>query len=838
MQKFSFFKNAFTDKPDGGFNLEQFIELVKNGTWAPMINKLRGSSETFYKRIKGKLPAVTISGEFHTRDKKLPLEKRLKVHTGLICLDIDKKDNPRMRVKDIIDPDAIAEFVSAGGEGKKVIYQCTPVKTADEHRRIFDACVDRLKKKGIEIKVDPIVKNIAGLQYVSFDPNARFNAKTKLIIKPAPPVKHKKILAGDVSAELAQLNEYIQYLGKKDVTSSYENWMLIMFGLSHSLGELGREPLHKLCKNYPKYSKAECDEKYDSFLSLPAEQVSKPVTLNTVFLIINEHLPKRVRKILGKKYSVTHSVGEVEEGEEIVEQGDLMGLVRYKLFLFKKIVDKETSTISELKIHKLNLNALEETLNKLGFYRFRNVRVNYVRVVNNIVESCDVPDILRIMTEHIISSGDYNFAYKKTVYNFPVEEIAHAWRECRASSTMHNQIASSLKHWEPNLLKDLPTESFIPYRNAVVSVTKDKITLIPYNKLQAQVWKERILPRDFKLDNTRGMFEQFFINVMGREGKLLKHPNYTRSLWYYGYMLQGNKRQSTARAWLLYDIKAGNNGRTGKTIIGSAIGKIRSVTVIDGKQVDLRNRFWLQTIQPWTDVVFIDDPSKYTSLAPLFNMISGQTNADKKGVDPIVKDDVKFMFASNWILESAGQSEAGRQFVSQLDDYYVRYSKQHGNTITPIVHAHGKEFFTDWDTKDWAQFDTFSARAIQYHLKQPAPDNMIIGNSSQVRFIQLHEEEMFHSLCMALVEYAKESSGGWIVPQGVLANVIKECNADLKANKAGRIAREFLTAVGAFNISITSTRVGGQVRQAYFFNGPLDFGQNNYLLKGTKLGTT
>ena len=834
MQKFSYFKNAFTDIPDGGFNLEQFIDHIKNGTWATVVKKVRDSGDN-YKKLKAKLPAVTISGEFKTRSKKLSLDKRLKAHTGLICLDIDKKDNPRMRTKDLIDPEAIAEFISARGEGKKLVYQCTPVSTAEEHRRIFDAAVTRLDKKGIKINVDPIVKNIAGLQYVSFDPNATFNPKSKLILKPAKAIERKKVVRGDVDKDIKQVTEYIQALGKKDITQSYENWMLILFGLSYSLGELGRPSVHSICKNYKGYSAAECDEKYDSFLDTPPSQIDKPVTLSTVYHIINENLPVARRKELGKKYSITHAVvsptGKVEEAQE---QTDLSGLVRYKLFLFKKVVDKQGS-ISELKLTKVNLNALELLLRSLGFYRYVDSKVNYVHIVHNIVTQCDIADILRIVTHHIEKDGDYNFVYKGVEYAYSWEEVVHAWREIRGASSMYNQIASSLTHWIPNLLKDTAKESYIPYSNCVLKVSADKIELIPYENIGQQIWEERILPRTFKLDNTVGEFEKFFANVMGRQPKLKSHANYQRSLWYYGYMLQGTKRQSTARAWILYDIKPGNNGRTGKTIIGSAVGKIRSVTVIDGKQVDLRNRFAFQTIQPWTDIVFIDDPSKYTSLVPLFNMISGQTSADKKGVNPVVKDDIKFMIASNWILEAQGQSESGRQFVSQLDDYYVRYSKEHKDTLTPIVDAHGGEFFTDWTEKEWARFDTFSAKALQFHLLGNIPANTILGNSSQIRFIQLHEEELYHSLCMALVEYVKEGAGGWIVPQMALAQVVKDNNTDLKANKAGRVVREFLASVNASNITITSMRAGNLVRQAYAFSGPVDFGQNNNLLNGHKL---
>lgn len=814
--KFSFFPNNRADKPTKTLTLEQLVDMVKSGVWAKDVLNLRKTNdEHIYKRLKDKLPAVTISGDFKTRDKFKTLDKRLKNHTGYICLDVDKKDNPRMRTKDLIDRDAVAEFVSAGGEGKKIIYYCKPVKGADEHRRIFDTAINRLAEKGITIKVDPIVKSIASLQYVTFDPLAYFNPKSKVVLQPAKAVERKKVVKGEVGPLLEQVEDYVRALGSKDVTSSYENWMLLLFGLSYSLGEAGRPIMHKICKNYKGYSKLECDEKYDSFLSTPSDQVGKPVTLSTVFHIINEELSAKAKKDLGKKYSITHAVGEATEVADEDSNADLRGLVQWKLILFKKIFDKDSEGISELTAHRLNLNEFEKLLRRLGFYRHED---GYVQITENIVEQVDVPDILRIVTDYIEKEGDYKFIYKSVEYNFSWEELAHFWREQRASSSMYNQVTASLIHWQPNLLKDTQDSSFIPYSNGVVMVDAKSIKVVPYKNIKEQIWKERILPRSFLYSKKQGMFEQFFINVMGRgkglRQKLASVP-YKRGLWYFGYILQGTKRQSTARAWLLYDIMAGNNGRTGKTIIGNAVGKIRSVTIIDGKTLDLKNRFAFQTVSASTEVVFIDDPSKYTSLAPLFNMITGQATFDMKGTKPIVRE-FKFLIASNWILEAEGRSEAGRQFVSQLDDHYAKT-----NSLTPIVDEHGKEFFTDWNTKDWSEFDSFCMRALQNHFRAEMPDNTIIGNSAVVRFIQLYEEELFYSLAQQTHDHEKDSS----VPTQILCMTINDMHKADNNTKAGKIARIFLTACGAKNLTITTKKVNKLVANFYQWEGKLNYGQ-------------
>jgi hypothetical protein len=818
--KISLFKNSFAEQPEEQLTIEEFVKRIKEGFWRKQVEKLRQTKDLRnYKKTKESLPGVTISGEYKTRDKYTPVKERLKKHSGLIALDIDKKDNPKIRTQDLIDNQCILQYVSCSGEGLKIIYRCKQTKDPAEHRRIYDAAVQRLEKKGIKLKVDPIVKSIASLQYVSVDPAVYYIPKTKLVINPLPPIKIKKTKPSeDQINDISQLEEYIEALDGKDVTEKYEDWLTIGMGLSYSLGEAGRGVFHKISANYKEYDKGESDEKYDALVERDPNHIDRPVTMASVFQIINKHLPKIKLRQLNKKYNKGHAVGIGEDVEETdkKQQGDLSGLVRYRLFLFKKIIDKESKELIDLQPVKLNLNAFEALLHEKGFYRYENM---YVRILDNIVEKVDADDILRIVTRHIEQDGDYTFTYGKLEYNYSWEELVHLWREIRGNSSIYNQISAGLDHWKPMLLADGPTQSYIPYKNGVVYVTAKERKLIPYNQIGFQIWKERILPREFHYTQEVGMFEEFFANVCGR-GNTRKErigtDQYKRAMWYFGYMLHGSKRQSMARAWLLYDIMAGNNGRSGKSIIGKAVGKIRNTVILDGKQIDFRNnRFALQQVTPWTEVVFIDDPHKYMSLIPLFNMITGDSNVERKGQDPLQLS-LKYMIASNWILEADGTSEQGRQFVTQLDDFYIRYGKEHKNILTPVVHLHGKEFFTDWDEKDWAKFDSFSVRCLQYHLGKETPQNTIVGNSMMVRFIQLYEAELFFALSSKFCQHIKKGSDGkLLVPQRLLIDVVKEADTKLGSIQAGRVVKEFMRSIGAGDVGMTSIMIANMNQMAY-----------------------
>jgi hypothetical protein len=308
------------------------------------------------------------------------------------------------------------------------------------------------------------------------------------------------------------------------------------------------------------------------------------------------------------------------------------------------------------------------------------------------------------------------------------------------------------------------------------------------------------------------MFAKFFANVVGRGKKPEKSVEYDRAFWYFGYMLHRFKDPSLARAWVLYDIKVGNSGGSGKSLIGLALSKIRYTTIIDGKQIDFRNRFWLQTVKPWTEIIFIDDPRINTSIVPMFNMITNGVVADRKGLQPL-EIDVKFLFASNWLLEMSTSSESRRQFISQLDDFYLRYAQDKGNIAQPVLHYHKKLFFTDWDKTDWAQFDTFAVQALQHYFKNPTPEDIIVGNTQALHFAQKHGEEMYSELHNLFDTRANKAQG--YIPRDILIAYIRDKDNTINAKNAGQIARDFLKSLGIKEVKVSTVRERGLLVNVY-----------------------
>ena len=118
-------------------------------------------------RIKQSLPAFVWSGECTTR-----MGGAFK-HNGILCLDIDGKNHPRLQPRDMIAKVkplsyVLGWFISPSGDGLKVLIRIKPDESL--HLRSFLAAEHAFDEVGL--KVDPACKDVRRLCFVSSDPHA------------------------------------------------------------------------------------------------------------------------------------------------------------------------------------------------------------------------------------------------------------------------------------------------------------------------------------------------------------------------------------------------------------------------------------------------------------------------------------------------------------------------------------------------------------------------------------------------------------------------------------------------------------------------------------------
>ena len=237
--------------------------------------------------LKRSLPQATISGVFSpTRAKN-----NLSQHSGLICVDIDAKDNP-----DILDWETLKQDLSvlpqiaycALSVSGKGLFLVIPLRYPEKHLQQFRQLQIDFRKMGIMI--DSACSDITRLRCLSYDEHPIINENATLyegvyVEKP----KHKSfptcfIYEGEnTSAEVAVCCRKIQQCGI-DITASYDDWLKVGCALA-TLGESGRSLFHICSRQNAKYNAAKTDKMFTDLLRRNYQQVN----IGTFFWMCTQH---------------------------------------------------------------------------------------------------------------------------------------------------------------------------------------------------------------------------------------------------------------------------------------------------------------------------------------------------------------------------------------------------------------------------------------------------------------------------------------------------------------------------------------------------------------------
>ncbi len=283
--------------------------LRANDGLKKVVDKLRNSScEKEVKRIKSNhLPTATISGTFSGRG-----QNKLKKHSGLICIDIDGKDNPGLRIEDVKRQLAKLDYVmycglSVSGKGLMCIIK---ISNPEKHKGHFEALKVDFLDMGIVI--DKSCSDISRLRIYSYDNSpycnensvtyTKFQDKAKPVSKPQvakrmfskpvetnainPPLDAKQAandllkmcLAGPEVIDNTEvfpktnkqrIKELIDCINQKqiDITAVYRDWFAIGSIIKYMFEGEGRELFHQISQYYDGYDYDETDIKYTQILN-------------------------------------------------------------------------------------------------------------------------------------------------------------------------------------------------------------------------------------------------------------------------------------------------------------------------------------------------------------------------------------------------------------------------------------------------------------------------------------------------------------------------------------------------------------------------------------------
>lgn len=183
-----------------------------------------------------------------------------------------------------------------------------------------------------------------------------------------------------------------------------------------------------------------------------------------------------------------------------------------------------------------------------------------------------------------------------------------------------------------------------------------------------------------------------------------------------GYLLHKYRDKSCEKAVIAMDGKLSevgeSNGRTGKSILGFAIGQVVPQCYIGAKSKDLENDpFIFEEVTEKTDSIFLDDVRANIDFEFFFPVITGKLTVNSKGQKKFTlseRDTPKLYLTTNHAINGSSSSFKDRQALIAFSDYY--------NEDYKPVDEFGINFFEEWDERQWNLFYNFMAACLKLYF--------------------------------------------------------------------------------------------------------------------------
>jgi hypothetical protein len=224
--------------PSAQVDVVKILEGVRDGKWANLINRYRGTGND---TIKNSLPCFTVGGVFDgSKDIK-----NLVSQSGLLSLDIDdfrgSRDELYMSLVDVLSMSLFSLFKSTGGKGYCALVAIKKYDNYDQFQRIYNSIYQELDGKGLgKLSKFDWLPNLNRLRYVSYDPDIYIYEKAQAWGDELElPYKEVEVVSKGVSKKFSVgsnltddekfsivLSKYVDYVGDFGEKGTRHDWIL------------------------------------------------------------------------------------------------------------------------------------------------------------------------------------------------------------------------------------------------------------------------------------------------------------------------------------------------------------------------------------------------------------------------------------------------------------------------------------------------------------------------------------------------------------------------------------------------------------------------------------
>lgn len=361
-------------------------------------------------------------------------------------------------------------------------------------------------------------------------------------------------------------------------------------------------------------------------------------------------------------------------------------------------------TISEGKV-SFSLVEFRKYLEGEGFAKsYLNHDYMFIQIKNNRI---------REVSQNLIK--DHVLSYIRSL-ELPYKEQIEEMMLQRNSYLLGENLIECISTIDPELSTDTKDKATFFFNNTIVEITAEVgITEKGYKNSAELVWESHIIGRDFALLNrtlgsNKSDFEKFLFNISGRD-----EENFRSFQTAIGYLLHSYKDSSMAKVIVLCDQKVTEfpDGRTGKSLFGKALSRVKRSVRIDGKNFDFGSRFTFQQVDLDTQILEFNDVKKDFDFENLFSVVTDDMTIENKGQRPFqipFDKSPKILASTNFTINGLGSSYRDRLFEIEFSDFY---NEQH----RPLDDF-GKRFFDEWEEGEWNKFYNFMFECVMIYLRE------------------------------------------------------------------------------------------------------------------------